>query len=66
VLKVNVPEPVKTVVLYNEMGTCVGVYQSIDANNQLAVKALKPGVYGAHAYTTDGKRYAGSFINVNN
>jgi hypothetical protein len=65
VLKVDVPEQVKAVVLYNEMGACAGVFQGFSADNQRTVSGLKPGVYGAHIYTVEGKMHKGSFIKVN-
>ena len=65
VLKVDVPEQLKAVVLYNEAGTCVGVFRDA-ADNKISINGLKPGLYGAHAYTVDGKTYTGGFIKVNN
>jgi uncharacterized protein YjdB len=65
VLKVEAPEQVKAIVLYNEVGTCIGVYKGYAADNQITVNGLRPGVYGAHAYTVDGKMYKGGFIKVN-
>jgi hypothetical protein len=66
ILKIDVPEQVKAVVLYNEVGACVGVFRGNAADNQISVKGLKPGVYGAHAYTVEGKTYTGGFIKINN
>jgi hypothetical protein len=66
VLKADVPEPIKALVLYNEVGTCIGVYRGAAVNNQITINGLRPGVYGVHAYTVDGKTYRGGFIKVNN
>jgi hypothetical protein len=66
VLKVDVPEQLKAVVLYNEVGTCVGVFQGNAIDNQVTINGLKPGIYGAHAYTVEGKTYRGGFIKLNN
>ena len=59
-LIVDIPEPVKTLVIYNMEGKAIKVITDLDTN-QIDLGNLKPGVYGAHAYGRSGYQYKGSF-----
>jgi len=59
-LKMEVNEPVKTLVIYNLNGVAIKVIKDIN-DNIVDVGNLLPGVYGVHAYGISGKLYMGKF-----
>ena len=63
-LKADLPEEVKTLVIYNMEGKAVKVLKDL-YTNRIDLGNLKPGIYAAHAYGVSGKQYAGTFGKVN-
>ncbi|MBN2609998.1 MAG: hypothetical protein JXB00_00415 [Bacteroidales bacterium] len=63
-LKIDVDEPVKTLVVYNMDGKAVKVVREI-YDNLVNLSGLKSGVYAVHSYGVSGKMYTGSFGKAN-
>lgn len=59
-LKMEVEEPVKTLVIYNMNGVAVKLIRNIN-DNIVDIGNLMPGTYGVHAYGISGKLYTGKF-----
>jgi hypothetical protein len=64
VLKVDITEPAKAIVIYNMNGSAIKVIRDLNTN-EIELNDLEPGIYGAHVYGVSGKQYVGSFGKVN-
>ena len=59
-LKMDIDEPVKALVIYDMSGHAIKVIHGI-YGNLVSLSDLKPGIYAVHSYGISGEMYTGSF-----